>query len=231
MDDLAAQNRETIQKIERRIIKITAGGDTDKWRDAPSICHVVESLLTERRDIMNQMFRPTDANMRRFEAVNTHLETLCRQLCRRMANIRQSLPLIMDTEVDDDYEIEGELRFCFNDETSVIRLADDDYYGSDFARMISVTATLNYGTFWECIERFHRESWPLDDGVSWDEPPFYGRAEFDNIVICHAMHNLTGHMGYSIPDVIRLNDFWAEVRLTLQSITGQDGARYVPPRH
>lgn len=231
MANSTVQNRETIQKTERRIIEITDTGDSDKWRSDPSKCQAVEDLLTERWNILNRMFRPTEANMRRFEAINTRLEALCRQLCRRMSDLRQSLPLIMDVSIDDDYEIESELRFCFNDETSVIRLADDDYYGSDFARMISVTATLNYGTFWECIERFYRESRSLDDGVSWDEPPFYGRAEFDNIVICHAMHNLTGHMGYSIPDVIRLNDFWAEVRLTLQSITGQDGTRYVPPRH
>lgn len=67
----------------------------------------------------------------------------------------------------------------------------------------------------------------FDDGVSWNEPPFYGHPEFDDIIICHAMHNLSGHMLYSIPDILRLNDFWAEVHLTFQSITTQDGTRYI----
>ena len=39
------------------------------------------------------------------------------------------------------------------------------------------------------------------------------------------MHNLSGHMGYSLPDILRLNDFWAEAHLTLQNITEQDGTR------
>lgn len=94
--------------------------------------------------------------------------------------------------------------------------------------MIDIIHTCNYGTYWECIERISPDSPIFDDGVSWNEPPFYGHPEFDDIIICHAMHNLSGHMLYSIPDILRLNDFWAEVHLTFQSITTQDGTRYIP---
>ena len=52
--------------------------------------------------------------------------------------------------------------------------------------------------------------------------------EIDDIVICHAVHQLTDHQLYSIPDLLRLNDFWAEVNLTIQSITDQKGNRWKP---
>lgn len=41
-------------------------------------------------------------------------------------------------------------------------------------------------------------------------------------------HQLTNHQLYSIPDLLPLNDFWAEVNLTIQSITEQNGTRYIP---
>lgn len=226
----ASKNRDRIKELESRIVKIVGGSNLDhddRWVKKPSERNLVKCLLAERQDILNQMFQPGEINIKRFETVNSRLEILCRQLRERISRLQQSLPLIIDNDVDDDYELEGELRFCYNDETSVLKLDDDDDYGSDFSTMIGVIDMLHYGTFWECIERIRPESHPLDDGQSWNEPPFSTRPEFGKIIICHAMHNLTGHMGYSIPDVLRLNDFWAEVRLTLQSITEQNGTRYM----
>ncbi len=80
-----------------------------------------------------------------------------------------------------------------------------------------------------CSVKGYLHSLNLDDNLSWNNDyPFIGRGEFEDINICYAVHNLTDHLGYSIPDLIRLNDFWAEVRLTVQSITEQDGTRYIP---
>lgn len=130
---------------------------------------------------------------------------------------------------DDDYEIEGSLRFSFNGEESVLKLDDDSHYSSDFTQMMELLNVLIHRKTdlhpLECID-LHSPS--LDDGQSWDEYPFRGRKEFDDITICYAIHNFTSHLGYSIPDLIRMNDFWAEVHLTIQSITTQNGTRYIP---
>lgn len=75
---------------------------------------------------------PSDENMSRFKEINALLEARCRQLRDRMLKLKESLPLVKDSDFDDDYELEGELRFCYNDENSVLKL-DDDHYGSDFA--------------------------------------------------------------------------------------------------
>lgn len=97
-----------------------------------------------------------------------------------------------------------------------------------FTLMIKLIADFGNGTVKENIECIHCSSTSLDDGQSWNEYPFSGRSEFADIIICHAVHQLTGHQLYSIPDLIRLNDFWAEAKLTIQSITRQDGTRFIP---
>lgn len=224
----ALKYRDELMDVERQIKGIAGNSsdDDDKWRNNQTKFDEVRELLTRRWNLLNLMFMPSDANMNRFKEINFRLETLCRLLRDRMLRLKQSLPLVRDAYFDDDYELEGELRFSFNDENSVLKL-DDDHYCSDFCRMIDIIHTCNYGTYWECIERISPNSHILDDGVSWNEPPFYGRPEFNDIIICHAMHNLSDHMLYSIPDILRLNDFWAEVHLTFQSITKQDGTRYI----
>lgn len=129
---------------------------------------------------------------------------------------------LTDPDFDDDCEIEGSLRYCYNGDESVLRLSDDIHYGSDFRRIIEIISDLNELD----IESITPHSLPLDDGKSWNEYPFAGRSEFDGITVCHAMHMLACHLGFSLPDIIRLNDFWAEVRVTFQSITEQDGTRF-----
>lgn len=226
---LAWKYCDELMEIERRIKEIAGKSSdyNDKWRDDQTKFNEVKSLLIKRWNLLNLMFIPSDENMNRFKEINSLLEARCRQLRERMLKLKQTLPFVWDSDFDDDYELEGELRFCYNDDNSVLKL-DDDYYCSDFCRMIDIIHTCNYGTYWECIERISPASQTLDNGQSWNEPPFYGRPEFDNIIICHAMHNLSDHMLYSIPDILRLNDFWAEVHLTCQSITKQDGSRYIP---
>ncbi|WP_438872095.1 hypothetical protein [Paramuribaculum intestinale] len=171
----------------------------------------------------------SDENVFRFKAVNERLFTLTRQLHDRVKALESRLPLVMDCpEFDDDYELEGTLRYCFNSDDSVLKLEDDCEYGSDFTLMIKLIADLGDGTVEENIECVHCSSTPLDDGQSWNEYPFSGRREFADIIICHTVHQLTDHQLYSIPDLIRLNDFWAEAKLTIQSITEQDGTRFIP---
>lgn len=224
----ASKYREELIAIERRIMDITGkSSDADyKWRTNHDEFNEVRILLTRRWKLLNLMFMPNDVSMNQFKKINLRLETLCKQLKERMLKLRQSLPLVQDPDFDDDYELTGEIRFCYNDENSVLK-SDDEYYGSYFCKMIDIIHTCNYDTYWECIERISPDSPILDDGVSWNEPPFYGRPEFDNIAVCHAIHNLSAHMLYSIPDILRLNDFWAETHLTFQSITTQNGTRLI----
>jgi len=127
---------------------------------------------------------------------------------------------------DDDYELEGTLKYVFNDETSICRLPNDDYYGSNFAIMIKTLYEVYSCSCIESIVTINEHLGPLDDGESWYEYPFNRFPEFKGFIICYAVHDLTNHKLYSIPDLLRINDFWSEVEFKAQSITDQNGRHY-----
>lgn len=224
-----------IQKIESQILTVTAGknyANAEWMNDKKQRCKV-EQLLSQREELLNKMFIPTPEAMEHFKIVNNRLFTLSEQLRNRIKTLNNKIDMIMDCpEFDDDYEIEGSLRFSFNGEESVLKLNDDRHYGSDFTQMMELLDILIHrrNTDLHPLECIDLHSSNLDDGQSWDEYPFRGRKEFDDIIICYAIHNFTSHLGYSIPELIRMNDFWCEAHLIVQSITTQNGSRYIPEK-
>lgn len=64
-----------------------------------------------------------------------------------------------------------------------------------------------------------------DDGVTWAEGHLR-RPELEHVIVCHAVHDICTHKPYSIPDLLRLNDFWVEAHLVCQHIIDQNGKRY-----
>lgn len=215
--------------IESAIIALV-GDDIDSYNlDKLTMDEVetIEGLLAERKHILNEMFQPTDENIARFRTINQRLFELTENLHRRFKIIESKSAIFSDCpDFDDDYEIEGWLRHVFDGTESVLALPDDEYYGSKFALMIKTLYELYEEKGLQNIESAYHESAPLDDGVSWAEAPYCGKPEFDDIVICHAVHDLTNHKAYSIPDLLRLNDFWCEVQVKIQSITDQKGNRW-----
>lgn len=129
--------------------------------------------------------------------------------------------MLDSTDFDDDYDLEGTLKFVFNDETSICHLPDDDCYGSNFALMIKALYEVYSHSGIEIIVTINEHHGPLDDGESWYEYPFNRFPEFMEFIICYAVHDLTDHKLYSIPDLLHLNDFWREVNFKTQSLTNQ----------
>ena len=64
----------------------------------------------------------------------------------------------------------------------------------------------------------------MDDGTTWAEGPLRD-PKLEHIVVCHALHALCTHMNWSIPDVLRINDFSIEVKLTIQQFSDQERNR------
>ena len=48
--------------------------------------------------------------------------------------------------------------------------------------------------------------------------------KLSHLCICHAIHDLSCHKPYSIPDILRMNDFCVEVKVTHQHREEQDGS-------
>ena len=121
-------------RIESSIKTIT--GDnienmTYWWRNEEK-CDKVETLLQQRRTILNQMFTATSAELEHFRQVNEMLYNLTAQLFDRVKDLSHSSEKVANSTYDDDYEIFGTLQVSVELETDILTLDDDDYYGSDF---------------------------------------------------------------------------------------------------
>lgn len=221
--------KQELLQIESRIIELV-GSDLELFNYdelSKKQKEEVKRLLWVRGDILNEMFQPTEANLAQFCKVNEELYRLTMALDERVKKLISKKELLFDfLDFDDDYELEGTLKFVFNDESSICHLPDDDYYGSNFAVMIKTLFEVYSHSGIESIVTLNEHRGPLDDGVSWDEYPFNRFPEFKDSITCYAVHDLTDHKLYSIPDLLRLNDFWSEVEFKVQSITNQDGQHY-----
>lgn len=51
-----------------------------------------------------------------------------------------------------------------------------------------------------------------DEIPDWKEAHLYA-PQLEHINVCYAIHGLCTHQHYSIPDMLRLNDYWAECQV------------------
>lgn len=191
-------------------------------------------LIVSRHQILNKMFRATPEEMKRLEFVNGLLYRKTRLMYDRTADLyRTILAHGRKAELDDDYEVEGTMRCCIEDDNDVLVLPDDNYYGSDFAYMMQLAYYHDlheHGEYVEnCHTHFEKEHTPdmtneqlglediLDDGVSWAEGIF-SLKDFSNICICHAAKQLVIDFSFSVPDLLRVNNVWIDAKITCQHI-------------
>ena len=85
-------------------------------------------LLDERRTLMNWMFQETIEEIERMKVVNNRLFELTKELRLKMADVCKALKSRTRDDFDDDYEVRGTLRFCYNGEESVLSYPGDDIY-------------------------------------------------------------------------------------------------------
>lgn len=207
----------------------------------------VDDLLSIRKCSLNAMFKKTAEETERFSKVNDLLLDLTNQMYRRTCNLYRTVLTNKDKDFDDDYNIDGALRVgCEYDPEdkdygTVLHFDNDDYYGSDFSYMIYVVEEheeLMHGNFGKNIEdclisHFDSNNSNMsdeelgcvndaEDGNSWED----GNRTFPEIIVCHAMHSLTSHHLYSIPDALRINSYWVDVSIDCQRITDQRGRRW-----
>lgn len=218
-----------LHKIEGSIRKIIGKDDPDEiFLKNISNYNIkrLEKLLYKRCIILNNLFQETDEEMNHFIKLNDHLLYLRNELYRRTTLMKSTI--VTDHNFDDDYEIEGTLKFCYNSQESIVKLSNDTFYETDFAYMISVLSAFYY---FKKDENIGFSIGPddiniLDDGNSWDFPVFLSN-KFNDIVVGYAPYCLCYHKHYAIPDFVRLNDFCADVTLIVQSMTNQNGERYI----
>lgn len=177
------------------------------------------TLFFKRQYILNRLFKETPEDLVRLQNVSNHLKFLSAKMFERVKSMKDKATLICDDpDFDDDYEIEGTLSFSFNGEDSVLILPDDDHYGSDFRFMLQALSQYYYEkSRFDCILDIGPGSENLDEKLNWNISPL----NFPDMDICYAAHCICDHHYYSIRDLIRMNDFWTEIKFIEQSITDQ----------
>ena len=212
----------------------------------------VAELLKERQARLNEMLLCTEQEVSDFKKVNDRLYALTQKMHEKALSLyRAILKEGYDRDFDDDIMVEGTVKYVFNDAWGSVVLTGEERrnmyekplepYWSDFPAMLEILYEYYENTLEpECAscfasyELFHKPDMDpkefglenfLDDGQSWAEGLF-DREEFKDICICHAVHELCQHKMYSIPDLLRMNDFWCEVRVTHQLLSDRDGKRY-----
>lgn len=90
--------------------------------------------MSDRSFILNLLFEKhcTPSVVVRLEKVNELLLDLTNRTYKRTASLARKVLLIPREELDDDLTVEGKLVPEFDLTSSVLRLEDDAYYGSDF---------------------------------------------------------------------------------------------------
>lgn len=249
------KQKQELARIEKQIIKVAhyIGGHgmirpLNDWDEEKK--NQLKDLLHNRRELLNKMFECSAEEVEAFKIVNDRLNDLTKKMYAKSLSIYKAiLQEGYDPEFDDDLIVDGSLRYVFHDEWGSVIWSEEERrngyevineYGSNFAAMLDILYDLyEEGCEPECsychvsYSLSHKPEMPasefglddfLDDGDSWNESPL-DRPEFNDICICHAVHDLCCHKDYSIPDLLRMNDFWVEVKITHQHIVNRDGGR------
>ena len=235
-----------IHDIETDILDIT--GDVLDFRNrkirdlSPDQFDLLDSLLLLRGWALNSLFEVhcTDEEVRRFSAINDKLYAMTESMYERAQMVNELIKTMPLHEKDDDVEVEAKLKFWEDGAPSVLEIEDDDFYGSDFTRMIVLRSIIDsdYRSYDE-IERVaiypklvNGKLIPddteikndMDDGTTWAEA-WLRHPKLDHLIVCHAVHDICTHKNYSIPDLLRMNTFEVSIDIKIQQIEDQDGAR------
>lgn len=249
--------QQLLKEVEAEIKSIVGPDPFEPYRKerTPQRTEQIDTLLSIRNYVLDKLFRGTPQEVKRFEKVNDLLLKLTQKMYKRTGRLyRTLLTHGKDDSFDDDYEVEGRL-MCNVDylpeeaeeeeSPSVLRLDDDDYYGSDFPYMIALIITHlseTKGSFGEYIDNchvYHQKdnnaemtdkaigcSDEMNDGTTWAEGHLC-IPQLNHICICYAIHSMCTHHCYAMADVIRINNYWVEVTLRCQHIVNQDGKRTI----
>ena len=207
--------REKVENLEREILLLTDGGTARCVSDDKGAYLV--KLIEKRKDTLDALFQATPNEVVRMDKLNDQLKAITRQMHERVAIVNEDAAKIF---VDGNFEVEGRLNYNPNAAGAILQMENDEYFGSDFAKIHQVIDMLfDQGYLPIKCADFVRASDlvnDFDDG-RWetayeDWQPQAEKLKYINI--CFAIHSLNAYHPYSIPDILRMNNF--EITVTIK---------------
>lgn len=197
----------TLRFVEKKILRII---EQDGWMFHKDLEEQVKDLLLDRHIALNQMFRLhiTEQEVARFREVNAQLSTLTRQMFEEHRTMMESPYIILLGDKDTECIVEVESMLNVDEGAEVLKFGDDADYGSCFAQMIDAIAWTEDLEIRGCtsLPGEPPETDYLDDGTSWAEGCLV-LPQFEDIIVCYAIHDLCVHKNYSIPDLLRIPSY------------------------
>lgn len=232
---MTKKQRKELAGLEDRILKIT------HYRETPVGTGItygfnfnrdwLKALLILRKELMNDMFLCSPEEVSRLERVNAHLEDMTKQMyCKTSETYRTFLEKAGSiADKDFHFEVRGLVRFEYRSPDSVIGDGDlANPYGSLFAAMMDIVHEFMndrfvshwggaecYTSYWRDPDgRIHIEKPEADDGDddgnTWTDERL-DRPELSHIRICLTLYRLYMDTPFSLPDILRMNDFRCEI--------------------
>ena len=209
--------REQVEKIEREILMLTDDGTACCVSDDKGAYLV--KLIEERKNALDALFQATPDEVMRMDKLNDQLKAITRQMHERVAIVNEDAAKIF---VDGNFEVEGRLNYNPNAAGAFLQMENDEYLGSDFAKIHQVIDMLfDQGYLPIKCADFVRASDlvnDFDDG-KWETAyeDWQPQADkFKYINICFAIHSLNAYHPYSIPDILRMNNF--DITVTVKKV-------------
>lgn len=217
-EESAEKLRSEVRGIERRILVIT--GDHEKRADwhrlEPHDVSYVETLLCLRHIAMTRLFeihcsqKETDD----IERTDARLREMTDEMCGRAETWKKA------NSAEGGAEATG--RLLYSKYTVVPEKEYDEFYGSDFGRIIPVIAYINEcGDDDPAIAKCDTEHGPSRDRAGRELPAWYEEFVRDRepaprlrpggIALCEATRRIITEKLYSFPDFIRLSRFQIDV--------------------
>ena len=214
MKDELMQNQEwvelkaTLRFVEDKILGIT---DSDKnWMLKKDLCEQVKELLRDRYTIMNKMFRlhVSKQEVERFRIVNDHLQELTQEIFQEHRNTSKFLADHLFEGVTHRSVVQVVSEMDVDNSGVLLHFADNDDYGSNFSKMADIIAWADDLEIHFCSSELGEDPDPdhLDSGRTWAEGCL-DLPQFTDIVVCQAIHDLSTHKSYSIPDILRIANY------------------------
>ena len=209
--------KERVKEIENEILAIANNvpyADLSEDKAAYLL-----TLLNDRKGFLDAMFVVAPEEFARMNEVNERLRELTHELHHQVADAREKAKRAF---LGKEFTVEATLKFVSTSDGAMIVRPNDDYYGSDFAKIVRVVDMLNGQGFihpdyvdFDDSTSLDKELGTLDDITTYEDwQP--GAEAFKDLNICLALHSFNAYHPYSIPDILRMNNF--DITVTVKKV-------------
>lgn len=195
------------------------------------------SLLVARRYLMDQMMgEPSNDYVERVSYQSEKLSLLMAECLKQGTGMWNAIKATSSFEPKNGYLQYGEFVLAYQVDScqAVLSLEDDDSYGSAFPFIHRLVYTIGEQTdLFDnnlmrkklILDALADKDWEEEDlpseVASWDESVLFTPA-FGKIKICPALLALHCSLPYSIPDIVRMNNFVCRTAITCEKSFSED---------